>query len=122
MSGMIILQGDEDGKKTFIKEVEKKDKIFRFKIGEVSKWKNIEFEYFDVDLSKGFFRDYHLVLDNVDCENIKFLQDYHPFYIVKVNYLGGKVDNNYKDGKFILGCKSDSFESDVCEVLRLISI
>jgi hypothetical protein len=120
MRGLIILQGDEEGKKKFIEEINGRFLLYY--------WENTcEFkdELIDSILHPSApDENYFNIFDNVDCETTKYLQDYYPFYIVKILPLSWKhkIVDNYCDGKFLLSCESDSFESDMNEVLRLISI
>lgn len=123
MRGMIILQGDEEGQYLFME-----------KLNKIKKSKNLIFygkiinEFSDLLLNELIeateeYVGFNIVAKGLDCKTTKYLQDYHSFYVVKVNScMCNNVENNYRDGKFLLGCKSDSFESDIDEVLRLISI
>lgn len=118
MKGMIILQGDEEGKKLFMDVFYKRNKCLILK----NESFNCPDFIIEQTINSECFPDYFFISTGIDCETTKYLQDYYPFYIVKVFPYAYKIVNNYKDGKFLLGCKSDSFESDVNKVLRLVSI
>ena len=119
MRGMIILQGDEEGKDIFMDVFYKKNVALVFG----QRLFNEEDSVIDEALSSRYFQsDYFLIATGIDCKTTQYLQDYYPFYVVKIIPLAYKIVSNYKNGRFLLGCKSDSFESDVNEVLRLVSI
>jgi len=120
MKGMIILQGDEEGKNIFI------EKSMNMIDGDIEIYEGTNvFRFIDnVDeYIHGFFDNKFVIFKSSDCETTKYLQDYYPFYVIKVeSNMLNKAENNFRNGKFLLGCKSDSFDSDMNEVLRLVSI
>ena len=120
MRGMIILQGDEEGKNIFIDELNGKFLLYVWK--DTHMFKD---ELINTIIYPNIYHEKRIdIFDNVNCEMTKYLQDYYPFHIVKILPLSWthKIVDNYCNGKFLLSCKSDSFGTDVMEVLRLVSI